>query len=279
MLNQGSKQAFRCVFRPSFLLMLVTFSVTLQCHTLRGTISTPCPAVFSCRGEEKRGAKEKKKRREKEKKEEREECVKRRGIREEEEKKRRGVGAAAYRLLPCSVPLYLHVLWQRTAASATKQGHHHNHHPPALCLLFLRCSAFSTNFARRRCSCSSSVSLSFFLSFLGRCLPQVLAGFPLLFCTHQDQRHGGTGESGGAGPVGAVGAAGTGCSVVCPTTTVVAWPLAPNRGTGSGVGVASPSKSSRACLRVACLGIHPPACPEDGALSIAKVTHSPLSSP
>ena len=39
-------------------------------------------AVFSCRGEGKRGAKEKKKRREKEKKEERGECVKR----EEEEK-------------------------------------------------------------------------------------------------------------------------------------------------------------------------------------------------
>lgn len=44
------------------------------------------PAVFSCRGEGKRGAKEKKKRREKEKKEEREECVKRKEKREEEEK-------------------------------------------------------------------------------------------------------------------------------------------------------------------------------------------------
>ena len=37
--------------------------------------------------------------------------------------------------------------------------------------------------------------------------------------------------------MGAVGAAGTGCSVACPTTTVVAWPLAPNWVTGRGVGV------------------------------------------
>jgi hypothetical protein len=82
--------------------MLVSKRVTKRVTPLRGKISTPCPAVFSCRGEGKRGAKEKKKRREKEKKEER-----RKGrVCEKKGKKRRrrgrsGVGVAAYRLLPC----------------------------------------------------------------------------------------------------------------------------------------------------------------------------------
>ena len=207
--------------------------------------------------------------------------MKRRGKREEE-KKRRGVAVGARLLVGCCL-----VVFRSTCMCC---GNAPPRPPPSRAITItithppfasFSCAAPHsppTSLGAAARALRLSPGLSFFL-FQGAAFLKFWLAFPLLFCTHQDQQHGGTGESGDAGPVGAVGAAGTGCSVVCPTTTVVAWPLAPNWGTGSGVGVASPLKSSRACLRVACLGIHPPACPEDGALSIVKVTHSPLCSP